>query len=306
MFASWNARAVGLSATARQSIEAAGAAGFGGVDLLVRDVVDSRADVQELRARMDDLGLRGGAWPLPVRWRGDPDRFTEELKRLPIFAGVAARLGLTRTGTWVLPEVEPSLFPERRAPHLLEATVALHVERLGAIATILADHGCRLGLEIMGPARARRGRHPCFIKRYADLEPLLGELREGHQNVGILADSFHLYAAGERAKASLIWGAGAITWVHVSDPANADSSQIADHERDLPGVTGLGDCRGLLQLLLKADYTGPVTAEPLGPCPSLKGMDEQTAAKHTAGALRTVWPEQASWPGHGGQHLRDT
>ena len=75
MYASWNARAVGLSLSAIESIEVAARAGFAGVDLLVRDLSQSNTDPVELRRRMGDLGLRGGAWPLPVDWRGDAARF---------------------------------------------------------------------------------------------------------------------------------------------------------------------------------------------------------------------------------------
>ena len=58
---------------------------------------------------MDDLGLRGGAWPLPVDWRGPDDRFRNDLRELPRYAQAAALLGLYRTGTWVLPEVDPGV-----------------------------------------------------------------------------------------------------------------------------------------------------------------------------------------------------
>ena len=40
---------------------------------------------------MDDLGLRGGAWPLPVDWRGDARRFARDLDRLPVLAEAARR-----------------------------------------------------------------------------------------------------------------------------------------------------------------------------------------------------------------------
>src|SRR3954467_742380 len=107
MYPSWNARAVGLDLRAHDAIVVAAEAGFEGVDLLVRDLVDSGGDVGELRTRMDDLGLRGGAWPLPVNWRGNAARFHDDLERLHVYAEAARRLDLLRTGTWVLPECLP-------------------------------------------------------------------------------------------------------------------------------------------------------------------------------------------------------
>src|SRR4051794_8100009 len=126
MFSSFNARALGLQLSAAEALDLAAAAGFAGVDLMVRDLVEAGEDRIELRARKDDLGLRGGAWPLPVDWRGARDRFLHDLDRLPRLAEAAATLGLTRTGTWVLPETSPE-FPGGRAADR-PATVAGHVE----------------------------------------------------------------------------------------------------------------------------------------------------------------------------------
>lgn len=114
MYASWNARAVGLSLSANESIKVAARAGFTGVDLLVRDLAESNEDPLELRSRMDDLGLRGGAWPLPVDWRGNTVRFREDIRQLPRYARTAAILGLSRTGTWVLPEIDPMLLTDEK------------------------------------------------------------------------------------------------------------------------------------------------------------------------------------------------
>jgi sugar phosphate isomerase/epimerase len=60
MYPSLNSRALGLDLPAKATLELASEAGFEGVDLMVRDIVESGGDVRELRARMNDLGLRGG------------------------------------------------------------------------------------------------------------------------------------------------------------------------------------------------------------------------------------------------------
>jgi sugar phosphate isomerase/epimerase len=240
---------------------------------------------------MDDLGLRGGAWTLPVYWRNEADRYREDLRSLPRFARAAARLGLQRTGTWVLPELKPDFFHAEDPDEAFRRTREQHVDRLGSIARILADHGIALGLEVMGSIKARTGSRVPFVERYADLDRLLGELRARHANIGILADSFHLFAAGENVEAGLVWGAGAVTSVHVADPAHANREGLADHERELPGSTGVANCRGLLRILSVAEYRGPVTAEPLGECRSLRGLDALTIARRTRAALQSVWPD---------------
>jgi len=293
MYASWNARAVGLSLSAGESIEVAARTGFAGVDLLVCDLTKSNADPMELRSRMDDLGLRGGAWPLPVDWRGNNARFREDLRRLPRYAHIAALLGLTRTGTWVLPEIDPILVAAEAPGDSFARTVAFHLDRLGEIATILADHGSTLGLEIIGPDTARSGAQPPFVHRYAHLAQLKGQLRDRHSNVGVLVDAFHLFAAGEDPEAGLVWGDNCVVWVHVADAVSPERARLLDHRRALPGETGLANCRGLLELLALRGYDGPVTAEPLAACESLRGLDPLATAARTMASLQSVWPETA-------------
>ncbi|MGA2700515.1 MAG: sugar phosphate isomerase/epimerase family protein [Isosphaeraceae bacterium] len=290
MYASWNARAVGLGLTAGETVEVAARAGFGAVDLLLRDLVESGVDPWSVRGRMDELGLRGGAWPLPVHWRGNPEQFAEDLRDLPRYARAAATLDLQRTGTWVLPETDSTFFPGTEGDDLLRQTVSLHVERLGKIAGILADHGSRLGLEIMGPASARRGPGAVFVHQYRRLAEHLGELRAEHPNVGVLVDAFHLFAAGEGVEAGFVWGVDSVVWVHVADSADPDRLRLLDQQRALPGETGLADCRGLLKRLAEEGYDGPVTVEPLKHCRSLQGLDALATARRTLASLQTVWP----------------
>lgn len=289
MFASWNARAAGLAQSAGEAIEAASTVGFEGVDLLVRDIVESGVDATELRRRMDDLGLRGGAWPLPVDWKGGDGRFRNDLRQLPRYARVAATLGLTRTGTWILPRVITG--PESRTPEsAVQRTLEFHRGRLDPIAAILGDHGIGLGLEIIGPARAIPGDAIPFIRGYDELLGAFRELHAEHPNVGVLLDAFHLHAAGEDPEAGLSWGPDSIVWAHVADAANPDRSELEDHERALPGETGLIDCRAFLESLRIGGYSGPVTAEPLSGSPSLRGLSPVEAARRTLDAIRDVWP----------------
>ncbi len=237
---------------------------------------------------MERWRLRGGAWPLPVSWRGEQARFEADLRDLPRFAATAALLGLSRTGTWVLPETPSD------SPTAVAETVAFHLRRLGAIARILADFDCRLGLEIIGPASFRTGLGQPFVTRYADIEPLLGTLLATAPNVGLLLDAFHLHAARESLATVLdAWGSDRLVWVHVADlPAGAadDPAAIQDAERGLPGEHGAVNVAGFLQELADRGYEGPVTVEPLAGCRSLASLAVETVAQRAAGSLRAHWP----------------
>lgn len=293
MYPSFNARALGLELSARRTIELASAEQFEGVDLLLRDVLDGGEDPKELRARMDDCGLRGGAFPLPVDWKGDADRFAADLERLPRYAEAASILGLTRTGTWVLPETPARPASEDQLPSYLASVAAWHVDRLGKIARDLEPYGIRLGLEVIGVASFRKGNGVPFVTRMADIDRRIPAIWDEAPNLGILYDSYHLYAAGEPVEAGLAWGIDRVVWVHVSDldpSAPQDCGAITDQDRSLPRVHGAVDCRDHLMRLWTAGYEGPVTAEPLGGCRSLRGLSDEAVARHVAGALRSVWP----------------
>ncbi len=291
MFMSFNARATGLELSAEETVGLAYEAGFGGVDLLVRDLVEAGADLNGLRARMDDLGLCAGAFPLPVQWRESAEEFERDLARLPAYAEAASVLGLQRTGTWILPETL-EMEPAGRGDVIAETT-AWHGERLGRIARVLDAEGIRLGLEVIGVASSRTGRGRPFVHRLADLDRVLGPFLTRNANVGILVDAWHLYAAGEPIETALAWGVERVIWVHVADlPASAsgDRAAMRDQDRGLPGEHGAVESRRLLERLSVAGYDGPVTAEPLENCRSLAALSPSQVVDRLAAAMQSVWP----------------
>ena len=276
---------MGLDLDAHEAIKLAHAAGFGGVDLLVRDVVASGVDPRELRSEIDNLGLRPGAWPLPMNWKADAESFERDLRDLPSYARCASILGLTRTGTWVLPDVP--------AGSTFEETLEMHFKRLAAIAQRLDDFGIALGLEVIGVESSRRPGSEPFVHQLADLQREFKPLLEVNPNMGILLDGFHLHAAGENIEAGLAWGVDKIVWVHVADvPAGflGERSRIIDRQRGLPGQSTLMSTKGLLQSLHDAGYKGAVTAEPFSECEALQEQTPIEAANRVAASMRFIWP----------------
>jgi sugar phosphate isomerase/epimerase len=299
VYSSFNARALGLSLSSRETIELAAAAGFGGVDFLMRDLQAEGADPRETRARLDDLGLRAGAWSLPVDWRGDDGRFARDLEQLPRYAEAASILGASRTGTWVMPETPEPIDSRDDVASTLASTTEMHLDRLGAIARILADHGVRLGLEVIGVESFRSGRGIPFVTRLGELDRALGAIWQEAANIGILVDGFHLFAAGEEMEAGLAWGVDRVVWVHVADlPASSPSDRrmIRDNDRGLPGENGAIDSGRLLQTLTDAGYSGPVTAEPGAGCRSLAGRSANEVAHLVASAMSSIWPRPTPTP----------
>jgi sugar phosphate isomerase/epimerase len=298
MFSSFNARAVGLpNLSAEVTIDLAAEAGFDAVDLMVRDLVLSGADPKAIRSRMDDRGLVGGAFPFPFNWRAEPNlnaaSFRDDLAQLPRIAEVASVLGLTRTGTWVMPETFELWESEIECRGHRAYVAFLHTLRLGAIARVLDPFGIRLGLEVIGVESFRTGQGEPFVARLADLDRELEGIWGEAPNLGILLDAFHLYAADEPVDAGLKWGVDRVVWVHVADLpplAPPDRRRSIDANRGLPGENGAVDVRGFLERLEREGYEGPVTAEPLANCHSIAGLEPSAVARRVKQSLDSLWP----------------
>ena len=293
MYASFSARAVGLpDLPAMTTIEIAAAAGFAAIDLVIHDLIRSDVNLDEIRTRMDDRGLRAGAFPIMMNWRGDEASFRRDLAELPRIARAASALGFCRTGTWVMPET-PAMPPAGVATGSFRAEIAaFHVDRVGAIARVLADHGIQIGLEVIGVATFRRGVGVEFVTRLGELSPILDGLRL-LPNVGLVADVWHLYAAGENLDAALSWGADRVVWAHVAGlprGGTSERSNLIDHQRGLPQPCGAIDSQGFLAMLADAGYLGPVMAEPLGECADLSGEPPIEIARRVKRSLDQCWP----------------
>ena len=116
MYPSFNARALGLDLPAEETLELASAAGSTGVDLLVRDIVDAGGDPRRVAARGWTTSASAGGLALARRLESGRRTFAHDLERLPRLAEAAAVLGLTRTGTWVMPETPERPESETDAP----------------------------------------------------------------------------------------------------------------------------------------------------------------------------------------------
>ncbi|MDX2037590.1 MAG: sugar phosphate isomerase/epimerase family protein [Isosphaeraceae bacterium] len=289
MYVSFNARALGSPLSAEETVALAARAGFEGVDLLIRDLVEAGEQPREIAARIEERGLRAGAFPLPVRWRNDAATYRRELAELPRFAEVAAELGFRRTGTWVLPQTPDELGTDPD----FAAVARFHHDRLGPIASCLAGFGIRLGLEAIGSSTFRAGPGPAFVTRLDELEPRLGPLERLGPNVGLLVDSFHAYAADESIESILERPVENVVWVHVADlpkQTDPDRSTIVDSDRGLPGEHGAIDSARLLAGLQMLGYDGPVTLEPLSGCRSLQGLDPEARAVAAMAAWLEIRP----------------
>jgi sugar phosphate isomerase/epimerase len=282
VFTSLNLGALRLELPFGEALALAHDAGFDGLDLPLDEVLDlaERTSPREVGARLAAAGLRPGAWGLPVDFRADDVTFQSGLSRLPRYAAMARALGADRCSTWILPFSDTLDF---------DANMEAHAGRLRPACRILADHGCRLGIEFVGPATLRAGHAYEFIHTIGgalDLTQLIGT-----GNVGLLLDSFHWYTSHGTADDLANLRASDIIYVHVNDArAGRAIDEQLDQERMLPGESGIIDIATFLRALAHLGYDGPVAVEPFSA--EVNALPPAERARAAARALQQVY-EQA-------------
>jgi len=243
--------------------------GFQGVEFSAHEaasLIDARG-ADAVRSLFHDSGIRSAGWGLPVEWRRDEQTWRKGLDDLPRLARAAAAIGSDRCSTWVMP------CSNERA---LDENWKFHVSRFKPIAEILGEHGCRLGLEFIGPRTLRESQKHPFIHTMEDMLRLGSEIGP---NTGLLLDSWHWYTSGGTVDDIREVDQKQVVYVHVNDaPLGVPVDQQIDNKRCLPGATGVIDIRGFLTALTHIGYDGPVVPEPFG-----------NPASWAADALRLIW-----------------
>lgn len=250
--------------------------GFAGLEIPMASL-DRPEAVASVRHALEIHGLKAAGWGLPIEWRADEATWQDGLKRLPAIARTAADLGCYRCSTWVLS------FSEERD---FDQNLTFHVDRLKPIAAILAEHGCRLGLEYLGPKTLWAAhRHP-FIHT---MEKMLDLCRQVGPGAGLLLDSWHWFTAGETIDAIGRLKASDIVYVHINDaPAGVALDEQVDNRRCLPCATGVIPIGEFLRTVAETGYEGPVVPEPFDATLAELADDEARVAKVGA-AMRQAW-----------------
>lgn len=271
----------------KESIEAAKKGGFQGVEFAPGEVASiiEKDGVQAARDIFAEAGIRPAAWGLTVEWRKDDDTWKKGVDELPRLAKAAAAIGGTRCATWVLPFSTERPLAENRQ---------FHMDRFKPIAQILADNGCSLGLEFIGPKTMRDNQPHEFIWTSRDMLELGKEIGP---NVGLLLDCWHWYTSHGTVADIEALTPDNVVYVHVNDaPAGIDIDRQIDNTRALPAETGVIDIAAFLRALRGIGYDGPVTPEPfkkeLGDLPN-----DDTRLKLVGEAMDKIFQQAGITPG---------
>ncbi|HRW04822.1 MAG TPA: sugar phosphate isomerase/epimerase family protein [Caldilineaceae bacterium] len=281
MLKNFNAGMIGVKASLVQSIDYARRHGFRSVDFSITEAVTlaDEIGIDGVRALFEDADIFPGSWGFPINFRQDETTWRDGLMALPRHAEFALELGCTRTATWIMPGHDELSFQEN---------FAFHTDRLRPAAQILADYGCRLGLEFIGPKTLRSSRKYNFIHTMDGMLALAAAMGTG--NVGLLLDLFHLYTSHGSLDDVRKLHRDDIVVVHINDAiaGRAPDEQI-DNERALPGETGVMDIAGFLQTLRDIYYEGPITTEPFSQ--RVRDMEDEAAVRATSAAMDAVWQQ---------------
>lgn len=253
MFTCLVCRSLCLEATQLEAIELAHRHGFDSVEARPDELL--RLPEDELQRLLEDMhtrGLRFGLAGMPVDLRRDAQRFADGMRQLPAFTKVLQRCGVTRLGSSIVPAHAELPYAEN---------FRQHVERIGAVARVLGDHGVRLGLEFCATPTLRRGFRHEFIHSLPQVRELVAAL--GLPNVGLVLDSWHWWMSGSLAADLASWRKDEIVSVDLNDaPVGVPQSELLDRQRALPGATGVIDLGPFVHALRRLAYDGPVRAEP--------------------------------------------
>ena len=257
-----------------ESLELAKATGFAGLDFSIQEAAALGA--ANARALFEDAGIKYGAWGMPVRWLSDEWR--DDLAQLPRYAEVGAEMGALRASTWCPPSSAEREFDEN---------FAWHLERFAAIAEALSEYGIRFGIEFIGPQSLRPPDKHGFIYTMEGMLEMAAAIGTG--NVGLLLDAWHLYTSGGSLDDLDKISNADIVNVHVNDaPAGLTMAEYNDHDRRLPGETGVIDLAGFMGKLSALAYDGPVTPEPFSARVNAI-EDPHEAAAETAKSMNEMW-----------------
>ena len=276
MFRNLSPGAISIRTDLAGAIDLAQRHGWQGLDLPIGEAVRLVAErtPEDVGALFEQARLRLGGWGLPIDWRGDYDRAA--LATLEQQAALAQRLGCTRVYTWLLPSSDELPFREN---------FDRHVARLRPIAEVLAAHGCRLGLEFIGPRTMREGRRYGFIYT---AEGMLCLAQAIGPNVGLLVDSYHWYTGLGTLADLRALRADDVVYVHVNDaPEGVAVEAQIDQVRRLPAATGVIDLAGFMGALREVGYDGPVTPEPFEQ--RLKELAPDDACRAAHESMLELW-----------------
>ena len=266
---------IGIKADQGRSIELAAKYGFESVQPFGPQLLNEGVGryVEALKSN----NLKWAAARLSVSLHGDEDTYSSALAKLPQEAKALNQAGVTRVGTDISSSSDTLNYLDN---------FKLTSRRLRETASVLEDHGLRLGLEYLGTKRLWTARRHAFVHSMKECQQLIAEA--GKSNVGLVIDSWHWWTARDTIDDIIKLSNSEIVSADLNDaPRGIERELQYDNQRELPATTGMIDAKAFLGAFVKIGYDGPIRAEPFNK--RLDDMDDEQASETTAAAMKKAF-----------------
>ena len=273
-----NAGNIGVKASQQQVLDMAIKYGYEAISVNVKELAEmSDSELADYKGKMKANNISWGSAGLPVDFRKDEKTFNEGITPLPEYASALNKAGANRMNTWIL-SFDHNLTYRQNFEQ--------HKQRLRQVATILKDHGVRLGLEYVGPRTLQASGKFSFVRTMAETKELISAI--DRSNVGFVLDSFHWYCAGETKDDLLTLSNEEIIAVDLNDARSGfTADQQIDGKRELPSATGVIDLKTFMSAMVTLGYDGPMRAEPFNQ--PLRDMEDGDALQATYDAMKSTF-----------------
>lgn len=270
--------AIGVKASQKQALDYAARFGFESIDASASELAAfSAGELNDFLGAMKAKNIVWGIAGMPVDFRADEAKFEAGMKTLPAFAATLKRAGVTRVTTWLSPASASLTYIEN---------FRQHARRLREVARVLGDHGCRFGLEYVGPKTLWAAQRYPFIHSMRETKDLLAEIN--HPAMGFVLDSWHWYTAQETVDDLKTLTARDVVSIDLNDaPAGLAVYEQKDSQRELPCATGVIDVGAFLNALHDLGCDAPARCEPFNA--PLRQMAPEAALEATARAMKKAF-----------------
>ncbi len=283
MFRNLSPEAININRILIEKLRLAKIGNFEGMDISIFECLEfsKNEKIWKIKSLFESFDVKIGGWALPFNIGDKEEKFSEGFEKLQDCLKTAKELSAFRVYTWFYPFSDELSFKEN---------FQLHKERTRKICEIMDEYGFKLGIEFVGTESLRKNHKYEFIWNLQQMMEFIEELKM--ENVGILLDSWHLYASEGRIDDIKKLKGEKIVCVHVNDAPPIPKENLKDDERFLPGETGVIDLVGFLKALNEIGYAGPVTPEPFNK--RINQLPDEIAVRLTGGYFLKLWEKAFS------------
>ncbi len=280
MFRNLSPEAINIKTTLLERLRLAKLGNFEGMDISILECFEfSKNDkVEKIKSMFEIFDLKIGGWCLPFNIGEREEKFNNDIKILEEYLKIAKKIQAFRIYTWIIPFSDELPFKQN---------FNLHLTRTRKLCALIEKYDCLLGLEFIGTKKVREGHKYEFIWNLEQICEFIKKVKM--DNLGVLLDSWHLYASGGEINDIKKLKGKDIVYVHVNDAPNIPKYELIDNERFLPGETGVIDIVEFLKTLKEIGYEGPITPEPFNK--RVNELPDEIAVRLVGGYLLKIWNE---------------